>query len=439
MTGGGNRNGNNNDNVTSNDSAGDDCDRDKEDDVFRADPLLPALERGEQDEYFSLGLVVNWPLQAYHAPNRRSYDTENDDDDSIGGGGGGGDDDDDDNSSFNNNHRHQPLQEHYESFCSRVQAECFSRCQNREDDFDDKSSTILFLPLESLHITVATLMSARKTTKNDFQKQQQQQQHQQDEIVRRWKELLVRASQHEGWPKTKKLQLKIRGALITESAGILLWDDLSNGISKIRQCLHSVVKDEKKREQKQKQKRHIAAAGAAGGATQHDNNNHHDSSSSKQCTNDGFMDGFRTPDIIHTTFMRYRTPPPSGQSPSAANSILQRNIVCTVGNDRNDNCNHIPHPLFHQQTSLQRNAGPGTTEPTSNDVETVEVDCAKMVNCKIYLQPRTAGLMPKTFDNDLCNTVDDEIVKGVNNDRDDDDNTYHEVYLTLPIGSGSIP
>ena len=445
MTGGGNRNGNGT--VTCNESGGDDCDHnhDEEDDVFRADPLLPALERGEQDEYFSLGLVVNWPLLAYQASNRVSYDTEKDDDDAISCGGGGGDDN---NGKSNNNNRYQPLQEHYESFCSRVQTECFSQCENREDNCDNKSSTMLFLPLESLHITVATLMSARKTTKNDVQKQQQQQQ--QDETVRRWKELLVRASQHEGWPKTKKLRLKIRGALITESAGILLWDDLSNGIWKIRQCLHSAVKDEEKREQEQE--RHIATAAAAGGATQHDNNDqHHDSSSScsssPRCSNDGFMDGFRTPDIIHTTFMRYRTPPPSGQSPAKANSILQRNIVCSVGNGRNDN-DSIPHPLFQQQTSsLQRNRSPGKTEATNNNIDTVDIDCAKMVNCKIYLQPPPTGLKPKTFDNKLCKAVDDEdfngkpaaVAKGLNGDRDDGDNDYHEVYLTLPIGSGSIP
>jgi len=426
-----------------NDNTGDDDDDDDghdDDDVFRSDPLVPALERGEQDEYFSLGLVANWPLRNNPMPNSNNG-TENDSNTS---------------SHNNNNDRHQPLQEHYESFCSRVQTECFFQLHNRADDDDDDDdddgggeSSIMFLPLESLHITVATLMSATKISDNDFEQQQQQQQKE-DERICRWKELLVHASQHEDWPKTKELQLKIRGALITKTAGILLWDDLSKGISKIRQCLHSVVREEKKQKQQQKQQQQqqkIVGAAAAAATTQHDDNNDpHDLTSSSSC-HIGFMDGFRTPDIIHTTFMRYRTPPPSRQSPSEANSILQRNIVCSgVDKDRNDNDNEkIPHPFFQQQqqqTNLQRNAGTVNTDATTDDADTVYIDCVKMVNCKIYLQP--PKLESTAFHNNKYVVEDDETVNDTpavakkDENYDDGNNDYHEVYLTLPVGSGSL-
>jgi hypothetical protein len=355
--------------MTTGSNTNDDVDCDNDDDVYCADLLLPALERGEQDDYFALGLVVNWPVVIHN-------------DDDITG------------SSIDNDHpqrrrrrQRQPLAEHYESFCRRVQAECFPH-------LDDQQS-IMFLPLESLHITVATLVSA---TKNVHQVQR-------NKIIQLWTDVLLRASQHDDWPSSQRsMKLKIKSAQITKTAGILLWDEdsVTGGIAKIRGCIQDSVDG------------YCHEGGVASTTAQDDERN------SKFIFTDY---GFRIPDIIHTTFMRYRTPPPCQIGPSESNTILLRQIVGHGDGNEDDNKKSRPsrHPLFEQPKDQNGgDEGAGATARTTNSTttSTVRIDCVKMVDCKIYLQPQQQNQ----------DYHDPQI-------QDHNHPDHHQVYLTLPIGS----
>ena len=109
-----------------------------ESDKFIPDPLLPALFREEEDDYFALGLVVAWP--------------------NISG---------EDN----------VLNEHYNDFISTVKTKCFKQQQqdDENDEDDDDIDGFFCMPLHSLHITVASLFSACRISELPQQQQQQQQ------------------------------------------------------------------------------------------------------------------------------------------------------------------------------------------------------------------------------------------------------------------------
>jgi hypothetical protein len=331
----------NNNNDDDNDKDNDDHDGDANDDVFHADPLLPALGRGQQDDYFALGLVVNWPP-------------------------GDGNDNDGDDVSL--------LKQQYQSFCDVVKTECFPHHHDQD--------SVMFLPLDSLHITVATLQSATKISKIE--------QRQQQEIIQQWKELLMCASQHDDWP-TQHLQLKIVSAHITPTAGILLWEDTTDGITKIRQCLYDVLSEKRQRQQFP--------------------NDEHNSDVEFFLNN-----GFRIPDIVHTTFVRYRTPPPNQIRPSESHSILLQEIVGS-------------HPIFGDSSSSS------SSSSSNNGKSTVRIECTKMVNCKIYLQPPKRQVKQQPKDDIRCkNNYNSNTNKKLDDEEEEVD---HPVYLVLPIGSSA--
>ncbi|KAG7360850.1 hypothetical protein IV203_035949 [Nitzschia inconspicua] len=270
----------------------------EKEDRFHADPLLPALLNDEQEDYFALGLIVIWPVRSSH--------------DGIG----------------------HCWHQHYASFVDEVKRECFSFSGG-----DGNGDGVYFLPLHSLHITVATLFSAThiselppSTTVNTdsvSNDKVRQSLEWQATLVEEWKQVVIHASTMDDWPHQQSIKLRLESARIAPRAGILLWKvvhdhDETNGMERIRSCLrHSV-----------------------------------------QLLHPHLQQYMRIPDIIHTTFLRYHhCLPANGYRPSRLHQILRDNIVPT-------------HPLF----------GNGHIHQTSTSQYTVTIDIVKLVNCKIYLQ-----------------------------------------------------
>jgi len=184
------------------------------DDRFLDDPLLPAFFRQEQDDYFALGLMVNW--RNILASNI-SYNESN-----------------------------------YEQFLSAVETECFH----------GKRDFLFTLPFHALHITVASLFPALEsfqlrpestnkptnsskqhmnsnTTANSLHNRN----FSRSEVAAIWKNILLRASQHPDWPKCP-LELELETAEIRNRAGIFLWKEHTGGIASMRRCLQAAVDEE---------------------------------------------------------------------------------------------------------------------------------------------------------------------------------------------------
>jgi hypothetical protein len=216
------------------------------------------------------------------------------------------------------------IQAIYERFLSTVQTQCF---KSEEDAF-------FCLPFHSLHITVASLFAAQQIAQdNPFIEPETSKGTNQftgewhSNFVEEWKYALIEARSHEDWPR-RPLELQVESARIDPSAGILTWNDRSGGIELIRQCIARTVRS----------------------------NYPH------------LLGHLKIPTIIHSTFVRYKNnPPPSWRlRPSALNAILVEDIIPN-------------HGLF--VGSIRKDAS-----ETPSTIITFRVDCAKFVNCKIYLQ-----------------------------------------------------
>ena len=249
-----------------------------DEDRFLDDPLLPSVFRNEQDDYFALGLVVNWPTGTCSKvpPNKYGYNASN-----------------------------------YEQFLATVQAECFPE-QSTTKDF------LFFKPFHALHITVASFVSAHNCNargcKNDSLLDDSK------VSVEFWKRILQKAAKSPDWPR-QPLELQVDSAQIRNRAGILLWKEHTGGIAQMRRCIQTAVDAE--------------------------------------TSTDGVdWTGFRCPNIIHTTFVRYyNCGEKQSWRPSQANAILQ-----TV----------IPNQ-------------PLCTSGSGSSSHTVNANVASLVDCKIYV------------------------------------------------------
>ena len=302
-----------------------------DDDRFLDDPLIPAFCGEDQDDYFSLGFVVNWPptsttesSQAYNAAN-------------------------------------------YEDFLSAVKTECF----RGRDDF------LFCLPFHALHITVATLFPATKISKlpsrnaeqrtgstlrgnksvHDTENSVDNAKQTRSTLVNGWKQVLLRASSSNDWPK-RPLELELESAEIRNRAGILLWKEHTGGIAKIRHCLEVAAKE--------------AEESFSAVVTEH----------------------LRIPDIIHTTFVRYHHcevakegPKTIGGDndgwllrPSQAHSALIKHVLPN-------------RTMFSKTRSVETGDGVDTRQPlgtgdncsTSTKFARFVAHVVNLVDCKIYL------------------------------------------------------
>jgi hypothetical protein len=276
---------------------------------FHADPLLPALLAKEQDDFFSLGLVVNWPFNFINNDKTVIHD------------------------------KMSVWRRHYESFLDAVKQECFSDCCDEKD--------LYWTPLHSLHITVATLVPA--TRLSDLPAITNDNVSSADEwkstVIQQWKEVLWHASLLQSWPGSSDqhsiVTLHLESAQIAPRAAILLWEECS-ALNNIRKCLRQSV----------------------------------------QLLYPHLLPLLRIPNIIHTTFVRYRQESFTRFSPSQCNQILNEKIVKS-------------HSLFGTICES------GNLSSTSKS-QSVVIDNVKLVNCKIYMQG--------------------------------DDPQDHPVYLTMPVG-----
>ncbi len=257
-----------------------------DDDRFLNDPLLPSVFRQEQDDYFALGLVMNWPTgtSSNVPPDQHGYNSTN-----------------------------------YEKFLSTVKAECFPE-QSTSKDF------LFFKPFHALHITIASLVSAhshksRGCAITPLSRSGSLSDHSMAS-VEIWKRILQKAAQSPDWPR-RPLELQVDSAQIRNRAGILLWMEHTGGIVKMRRCIRAAVETEK----------------STGGV--------------------GLLPEFRTPNIIHTTFVRYHNCD-ENQSwrPSQANAILLESVIPN-------------QPLF--------------TSGSGSSTQSMEASFASLVDCKIYL------------------------------------------------------
>ncbi len=188
-----------------------------DDDRFLDDPLLPAFFRQKQDDYFALGLVINWRNASVSCT---SYNKSN-----------------------------------YEHFLSAVETECF----HGKQDF------LFTLPFHALHITIASLFPAleslqlrleptNKPTKasqrhmngNTVANSLQHRNFSRSQVAAIWKTIILRASQHPEWPK-RPLKLELDTAEIRDRAGIFLWKEHTGGIASMRRCLQAAVDDEEEK------------------------------------------------------------------------------------------------------------------------------------------------------------------------------------------------
>ena len=72
-----------------------------------------------------------------------------------------------------------------------------------------------------------------------------------DDIKDYFLRLLESASRRPEWPK-EALQLQVESTQLGSKAGILLWQDLSGGVAKMRKCLMTVDQEQQQQQQKKK-------------------------------------------------------------------------------------------------------------------------------------------------------------------------------------------
>jgi len=159
-----------------------------DDDRFLSDPLLSAFL--EQDDYFALGLVVNWPADV-SAATRTSYNESN-----------------------------------YAQFLSTIETECFG----------GKGGFLFKLPFHALHITIASLFPAHQLRKESNLPDGLSR----TRVASFWKKILMRAFQHPDWPK-RPLELELEKAEIRNRAGIFLWKEHTGGLDCMRRCLEQAA------------------------------------------------------------------------------------------------------------------------------------------------------------------------------------------------------
>lgn len=157
---------------------------DDDDDRFLSDPLLSAFFE-QDDDYFALGLVVNWPGDVSAATS--SYNESN-----------------------------------YKQFLTAVEKECFGGT----GDF------LFQLPFHALHITIASLFPAHPLNELNLAGGLLSR----TQVASFWKTILLRAAQNSDWPR-RPLELELDKAEIRNRAGIFLWKEHTGGLDCMRRCI----------------------------------------------------------------------------------------------------------------------------------------------------------------------------------------------------------
>ena len=154
--------------------------------VFQTDPLVEALLAKRQEEFFSMGLVVGWPP-------------------------------------------HSSLKPSYDRFISIIQQLVFEEHEETDALQQKSHPSIFFTPFPTLHITVATLMNTTRIKDMNVSI---------DRLHKDWKHILLEVSKLPEWP-VGPLRLRVQSADISTRAGILLWQEETGRLERIRSCLWS--------------------------------------------------------------------------------------------------------------------------------------------------------------------------------------------------------
>ena len=124
----------------------------------------------------------------------------------------------------------QTLQDCYTNNLLPAVQKCF-----RESDWknpvspEDDIPRVYLYPSKALHVTVATLHAFTRP-KDESPPQ--------DLLTKEWTEIVKAASARYDWPN-EPLQLSLSSAQIGKRAGILLWEDSSGGMDKMRICIQA--------------------------------------------------------------------------------------------------------------------------------------------------------------------------------------------------------
>ena len=138
------------------------------------------------------------------------------------------------------------LEEPYHTLVSCCMPQCF------DDERDIRDQLVYFYPKECLHVTVATLHAFHHQTKDPTQRKT---------LLRHWRAVVQQASQHPDWPNnnnnnnnnnnhnnnkdssssSSSLRLKYKGAHIGSKAGILLWEETTGRLERMRWILRNQV------------------------------------------------------------------------------------------------------------------------------------------------------------------------------------------------------
>jgi hypothetical protein len=111
------------------------------------------------------------------------------------------------------------VKDSYQDFISRTKA-CF-------DKQDMAQGNVYFYPASCLHVTVATLYSVNHRLKDNAGR---------IELETFWRQAMDRAARMPDWPALP-LVLTIDRTQIGERAGILLWNETTGGLDKMRKCI----------------------------------------------------------------------------------------------------------------------------------------------------------------------------------------------------------
>ena len=129
----------------------------------------------------------------------------------------------------------------YSKFLQQVR-KCFDPedLQPTNNENNNNIPAVYLYPSRCIHVTIATF--ARPEKKMDSTNNMTDY----TEFERVHQSIVEEASKLPNWPTTKPIELVIKSTQLGSQAGILLWDDLSGGIDKIRQCLQQVVAKQRK-------------------------------------------------------------------------------------------------------------------------------------------------------------------------------------------------
>ena len=201
-------------------------------------------------------------------------------------------------------------------------------------DVQKHRPAVYLYPPEHLHITVATF--ARPCPRKDSKYFCQNEDFDVEGFQQKYKDLIVMASRDDDWP-SEPMKFVFRNVRIATKAGIILWDDITGGISRIRNCLRKA----------------------------------------SERTGIEIED---VPNIIHSTFMRYESTPAAPYH--VVQERLESNVIPHIQQLFSHNSQQGKHDTSSSSSSSSSSSTATTTTTTTKTDDTIRfiADNVKLVN-----------------------------------------------------------